>query len=251
MNIYFKYVFLASLIGMAAHGFGQGAAGAVQPASPERTEAFGFADSVFARPGFVFETLEPEITAEMQPILIRMNNAISANREWFIEYRKKYGGSGAALPYDEHFGVTPEEYRKVQHMEVQPPQMVVADSQKVAVIREQGVIQFKSEGSTHLPDYLFIDIRHQLLMYGGDTIPFWGRGNADRSNPYGQWRGYVWRLERTDVNASLASGKPTARVIEIDLGLPQVPGKAYIRIEYQDVKEGVTKGSMELIGYIR
>jgi len=243
MRIYFKYVLLAGLQWLAMRGLAQSASA--------KDDAFKFADSVFGRPAFLFETLGPDIPADMQPVLIRMNNAISANKEWFIEYRNKYGGSGQALPYDEHFGISREDYRRVQHMETQPPQLVVADSQKVAVSKDHGVIGFKSEGGTHLLDYLFIDIQHQRLMYGGDTIPYNGRASADPSNPYGKWRGYSWRLERTDVNASLAAGKPTARVIEVDLGLPQTPGKTYIRIEYQDIKAGVSTANMELIGYIR
>lgn len=221
------------------------------PADPTRDAAFGFADSVFNRTSFLFETLQPDIPADMQLILIRMNNAISANRDWFIEFRKKYGGSGAALPYDEHFGISREEYNKVQHMETQPPQLVVADSQKVAVQSDNGLIQFKTEGNPHFLDYLLLDIRHQWLMYGGDTLPFKGAVTTQPSNPYGQWHGYTWRLERTDFAATLEAGKPTARVIEVDLGLPQQPGKAYIRIEYQDMKAGVTTANLELIGYIR
>lgn len=234
-----------------------------------RDDAFRFADSVFARAGFVFETLQPEIPADLQPILIRMNNAIVAHKEWFIEYRNKYAAAGGTLPYDEHFGISREEYRKVQHLESQPPQMVVVDSQKVAVSKDGGMLQFRSEGSTRLLDYLFIDVPHQVVMYGGDTIPFKGRVDAGAASPYGKWRGYSWRLERTDVGATLTAGKVTARVIEVDLGLPQSsgkmslqqpsgkigrgepPGKAYIRIEYQDMKAGVTTASMELIGYIR
>ena len=223
----------------------------VRFADSARDSAFRFADSVFRRAAFVFQTLQPEIPADMQPVLIRMNNAIAANKDWFIEYRNKYAGTGQPLPYDEHFGITREEYRKVQHLEQQPPQLVVVDSQQVAVTRSQGTIQFKSAGSTHLLDYLVIDLHRQQMMYGGDTIPLRGTVATKPSNPYGQWRGYTWRLERTDVAATLEADKPTARVIQVDLGLAAQPGKGYLRIEYQDIKAGVTTANMQLIGYIR
>ena len=213
--------------------------------------AFHFADSVFAHPAFLFETLQPEIPVDMQPILIRMNNAIVANKEWFIEYRTKYAATGQPLPYNERFGITREEYRKVQHLESQPPQLVVVDSQKVAVTNDNGLIQFRSEGNTHLLDYLVIDIRQQRLMYGGDTILYKGAVATKPSNPYGQWQGYTWRLEQTDVTATLEANKPTARVVEVDLGRTAQPGKIYLRIEYQDMKAGVTTANLELIGYIR
>ena len=222
-----------------------------QRGDPIRDSAFSLAETIFSRPSFLFETLQADIPADMQLILIRMNNAISTNKEWFTKYRSKYGGGGQSLPYDEHFGISRNEYRKVQHMESQPPQLVVADSQKVAVQSDNGLIQFTSDGNPHFLDYLLLDIRHQWLMYGGDTLPFKGAVTTQPTNPYGQWQGYTWRLERTDLTATLAAGKPTARVIEVDLGLPQQPGKAYIRIEYQDMKAGVTTANLELIGYIR
>ncbi|HVS95121.1 MAG TPA: hypothetical protein VHE54_01510 [Puia sp.] len=217
---------------------------------PVRDSAFRFAEGVFSRPSFVFETLEPDIPADMQPILIRMNNAIMANKDWFIEYRNKYGG-GQSLPYDEHFGITREQYREVQHMESQPPQLVPVDSQKVAVHADNDVIQFKSDGNTHLLDYLVLDIRQQQLMYGGDTLPFKGAVTTPPSDPYGQWQGYTWRLERTDITGTLESGKPTARVVQVDLGRSAKPGNTYLRIEYQDMKAGVTTANLELIGFIR
>ena len=220
---------------------------------PTRDSAFQFADSVFARPAFLFETLQPGIPPDMQPILARMNNAIATDKEWFKEYRNKYTATGQPLPYDEHFGITSEEYQKLQHLESQPLQLVVVDSQKVTVSDDHGLIRFTSGGSNHLLDYLIIDIQHQQLMYGGDTIPFKGPADANTkpSNPIGEAKGYTWRLEKTDVAATLKAGKPTARVVEIDLGRTTQPGKTYIRIEYQDVDAGVTTANLELIGYIR
>jgi hypothetical protein len=225
--------------------------GRAQSSANTRDSAFRLADSVFARPNILFENLQPEIPAAMQPILIRMNNAIVANKEWFQDYRNKYAATGEPLPYNERFGITREEYRKVQNLELQPPQLVVVDSQIVTVQKDHSLIQFKSAGNTHLLDYLVIDIQHQLVMYAGDTIPFKGAVSTSPSNPYGQWHGYTWRLERTDVAATLESNKPTARVIEVDLGLPPQPGKTYLRIEYQDMKAGVTTANMELIGHLR
>ena len=168
-----------------------------------------------------------------------------------MDYRNKYAASGEPLPYNERFGITRDEYYKVQHLESQPPQLVVVDSQTVAVVTDHGLIQFKSEGSTRLLDYLLIDIQHQLLMYGGDTLPFKGAVTTTPTHPFGQWQGYAWRLEITDITATLESNKPTARVVEVDLGLPAQPGKTYIHIEYQEMKAGVTTANMQLIGYIR
>ena len=257
-----RYILSAAFLWLSFPGVSQTAGGSqsnntTQPTTrrvdPTCDSAFQFADSVFARPVFLFETLQPGIPPDMQPILARMNNAIATDKEWFKEYRNKYTATGQPLPYDEHFGITSEEYQKLQHLESQPLQLVVVDSQKVTVSDDHGLIRFTSGGSNHLLDYLIIDIQHQQLMYGGDTIPFKGPADANTkpSNPIGEAKGYTWRLEKTDVAATLKAGKPTARVVEIDLGRTPQPGKTYIRIEYQDVDAGVTTANLELIGYIR
>ena len=55
----------------------------------DRKAAFGFFDSVFARPSFLFARLEPGMPAGMDTILLRFNTAVAANRQWFNAYRDK------------------------------------------------------------------------------------------------------------------------------------------------------------------
>ena len=221
------------------------------PADSVRYAAFRFVDSVFARKGFLFQTLQPGIPTDMQAVLIRFNNAVVANKQWFLDYRNKYAATGQPLPYNERFGITADEYRRVQNLETAPPQLVAVDSQQVAILRESGFVRLKSDGDSHLLDYLLIDPAGRQILYGGDTIPFIGRTNTGSSSPYGQWQGFTWRLEKTDVASTLDAGKVTARVIEINLGLPVDREKIFLRIKYQDLKAGVTTANMELLGYIR
>lgn len=223
------------------------------PTDSVRHAAFRFVDSVFARKAFVFQTLQPDIPVDMQAILIRFNNAVVANQAWFLDYRNKYAGSGQPLPYNERFGISADEYRRVQNLSTAPSQLVAVDSQHVTVSQGSAYsfIQLKSDGDTHLLDYLMIDPAGQQLLYGADTIPFIGRTNTGPSSPYGQLQGFTWRLEKTDIASTLDAGKVTARVIEINLGLPVDREKTFLRIKYQELKAGVTTANMELLGYIR
>jgi hypothetical protein len=213
--------------------------------------AFHFTDSVFNRDSFLFQTVEPDIPADMASIILRFNNAIASNQQWFLDYKSK-NGDGKTLPYDEKFGITPEEYRRLQHLESFPPQLVPVDSQRVEVIRANGYIRFKCDsGNGKLLDYLEINLTGRQLIYGGDTIPFLGPAISGPTDPYGGWQGHAWRLERTDATASTDSAHLSARVVEVDLGLPIKRDHLFFRIKYQDVNFGVTGANMELLGFIR
>jgi hypothetical protein len=213
--------------------------------------AFRFTDSVFNRDTFLFQTVEPDIPADMASIILRFNNTIASNQQWFLDYKSKNGG-GKALPYDERFGITPEEYRRLQHLESFPPQLVPVDSQRVEVIRANGYIRFKCDsGNGKLLGYLEINLTGRQLIYGGDTIPFLGPAISGPADPYGGWRGYAWRLERTDATAATDSAHLSARVVEVDLGLPIKGDHLFFRIKYEDVNFGVTGANMELLGFIR
>ncbi len=247
-----KYFLLISCCTLAAFGSHRVPSITItHPPDSTLRAAFHFVDSVFARKTFLFQTLEPDIPADMQSAIIRYTRAIAANQQWYLDYRNKYSTSGQPLPYNEHFGITPEEYRRIQHLETMPSQLTAVDSQQVAVSRDHGFIQLKSDGQTHLLDYLTIDSSQELLIYGGDTIPFAGRSGSGPSSPYGQWQGFTWRLERTDIASTLDANKVTARIIELNLGLPSEGGKTFLRIKYQDVSAGATTANMELLGYIR
>jgi hypothetical protein len=246
-----------------------------------RKAAFGFFDSIFARPSCLFIKLEPGLPMGLDTILARFNNAISANRQWFNAYKDKYATSGQQLPYDPRFGITYKEYRRILALANAPIRLAPADSQTVTVLREAGLVHFRSTGENHLLDYLLIDPVHQQLMYGGDTIPFSGLSDPGLANRIGLtaagdtipsnsgmaptpgtqgnksatptpigWRGYSWRLAKTDIATGIDGLRVAARVVQVDLGLAQGHPDPLIRIHYEQLKADSTISNFDLIGYI-
>ncbi len=218
------------------------------PPDTTRDSAFTLLDSIFNRPEFLYETVGPDIPADIQPLLIRLNNAIAANQQWFMEFRNKY--SDQPLPYDPRFGITAAEYSRVRHLQAVPPRLVPIDSQTVSILKDGGFIHFKCNGDEHLLDYLYIDPSHQLLEYGGDTIPFAGAASSGRNSPYGQWQGFVWHLEHVDTQTVLDSVQVTARIVEVNIGIPPDAKKTFIRITYRNIQSGIATANMELTGFI-
>jgi len=223
--------------------------------------AIHFADSIFRQPNLSYQLVQPDIPADIQAILVRFNNTLVANKEWFQQYRTAYAGQ--PLPYNERFGITPDEYKKLQNIEQAPAQLVPVDTQKITVIREAGYLRFTTDGDIHLLDYLQIDLKKNFVVFGGDTIPLVGHTAAPASSPYGEWEGYTWRLQKADAASTLATSRVTARIVEINMGLaasapqgqpqqplPQTNHKAFLRLKYQDMRDGVTKANLELVGYL-
>jgi hypothetical protein len=243
----------------------------------DRKAAFGFFDSVFARPSFLFARLEAGLPAGMDTILLRFNTAVAANRQWFNAYKDKYAVSGQQLPYDPHFGITYREYRRILDLVHAPIRLAPADSQLVTVLREDGLVHFRTAGENHLLDYLLVDPKHQQLVYGGDTIPFAGlsdpglasriglTANDDTTHPTTgasqtvgtpptpatiSWQGYSWRLEKTDIATGIDGLRVAARVVQVDLGMSQGQSNPVIRIHYEQLKADSTVSDFDLVGYI-
>jgi len=219
------------------------------PGNSDSLQALHFIDSIFNRPAFTFDIAEPDIPKDMQSIIIRFNNAVAADKQWFLDYRDK-NAVGGSLPYNERFGITREEYQRVQRLELFPPRLITLSQQTAAVDRHDGNIHFKGEGEIRILDYWEIDLRQQKLIFAGDTLPFAGTMIGNQLSPFGLTQGYVWRLEKADLKNTLQAGKVTARVVEIDLGLPKDTTKIFLRIKYQDMQEGVTRAEMDLTGFI-
>jgi hypothetical protein len=209
--------------------------------------AIKFADSIFHTPSILYEEVETGIPPDIKPILVRFNNALVANRNWFEQYKTTYAGQ--PLPYNQRFGISFEEFRRLQSF---TPQPVPVDTQKVNIIREAGYIRFHGVDSNfQLLDYMQIDCKKQLVVYGADTIPLVGRTATTANSPYGEWQGFTWRLEKADAANTLATGQVTARVIEINMGLTVQPARVFLRVKYQQMKEGTTTANLEMAGFVQ
>lgn len=214
-------------------------------------QAFQFTDSVFNRAEFTYEIVEPDLPADMQSILTRFNNAVAANKEWFLEYRNKNATADQPLPYNARFGITATEYNRLLHLEKAAPHFITIAQQKITVQRQNDHIYFKGNDESRILDYLMIDPQHQAITFVGDTLLFAGAMNVNQRTPFGLSQGYVWRLEKADIPSTLQAGKVTARVVEINLGLTNdASPKIFLLIKYQDMQEGVTRADLDLIGFV-
>jgi hypothetical protein len=218
--------------------------------------AFRFVDSVLGRSAFTYDVTGPDIPADVKVILVRFDSAVAADKKWFDEYRKKYvsggqaGSAGQLLPYNERFGISREEYGRLQQLEKQPPRLVTLAQKSVTVVREKNVLHFRGEGEARIFAYLEVDLQQQRIIFAEDTLPFVGPMSAGQLASLQLVQGYSWRFRKVDVNSSLQSYKITARVVEVDMGVPAEGGRTFLRINYQDMKEGVSQADLDLTGFV-
>jgi hypothetical protein len=219
------------------------------PQSGRVDAAFRQIDSVFKGGSFNFHIMDFDFPSDVVRILLKFNNAIAANKDWFEGYSRN-APSGQPLPYDDKFGITREEYGKIRNMDQLHPDLKVVDSQNITLFHQDGKISFRGEGQGRVLDYLEFYPAARTVVFAGDTIPLMAAINITFASAYGLSTGYTWRLQKTDVNKSLQANQLTARVIEIDLGIRQPGNKLLLRIQYQDMENGVSRANLDLAGYI-
>ncbi|MDO6429251.1 hypothetical protein Q4E93_01545 [Flavitalea sp. BT771] len=218
-------------------------------AQSPQSEAFTLIDSLLQAGDARFEITEFDFPPDVLRILLRFNNAVAANKDWFTEY-SSHAVAGQPLPYDEKFGITRGEYDRIKNMDKLHPALKIVDTQKITILHRDGKISFKGEGEGRVLNYLEFDVGHQALTFAGDTIPFSRNMNTTFVIAYGLSNSYTWRLEKTDVNKTLQANQLTARVVEVDLGIRQPDNKLLLRILYQDMENGVSHANLDLAGYI-
>ena len=212
--------------------------------------AFRFVDSVFGRAAFTFDIAGPDIPTDVKDILARFNNAVAANKQWFEEYKSKFGQGGQPLPYNERFGISTEEYRRLQQLERQPPRLVTLAQKSVSVVRDGNTLHFHGEGEARIFAYLEIGLQQQRIIFAGDTLPYAGALNTEELAALHLTQGHKWRFQKVDVNSTLQNYKVTARVVELNMGLPAEGGRTLLHIRYQDMKEGVSQTDLDLTGFV-
>ena len=274
-----KLYLLVVLAGIAGVSVGQSPSNPGQsPSNPTQVpadtsvvrlvRAFKFVDSALSHLTLTYDVTEPDIPKEVKDIVTRFDSAVTSNKKWFDEYRKNYASGSQSpspaqsqspgqpasgnqpLPYNERFGITREEYTRLQQLEKQPPHLITLAQTTVTTTRDKNVLHFKGDGEARILAYLEVDLQQQRIIFAGDTLPFMGPMTTSQLASFQLTQGYSWRFRKVDVNNSLQSYKITARVSEVDMGTPTEGGRTYLRISYQDVKEGVSQANLDLTGFV-
>lgn len=241
----YRILLLVTMISQVAYG---------QTVQKDQTKPFVFVDSILNKDEMTAEILDFAFSPEIQDILLRFQKAMADNKEWIEEYFSKNYKAGEGLPYHEKFGITIEEYQKVKDMNQATPSVVVKGSVRIKVKHTASNISFTTtDEELKFIELLEIDLKKQIVVFNNDTIPYRNEINAPASTPFGEWHGYSWKNESSNLGEKddLKIDKLISKIVEINFGKVKSTGKILLRIKYKDVDKGQVNANIDMACYLK
>jgi hypothetical protein len=217
-----------------------------------RSNAFAFIDSIIVKDNFTVEFLDFVFPQDVQDILLRVQKTMAEKKEWSEEYFSKNYKAGEGLPYHENFGVTKEEYQKIKDLDKIPLSIVVKSTSTINRKRTTDNLSFSADDeSGQFFELLEIDFKNELLIFNNDTIPYHNEINAPSTTPFGEWHGYSWKKEISNLgdNDDLKIDKLVSKIIEVNIGRVKQNNKVLFRLKYKDVNMGQVNANVDIACY--
>ena len=240
----FRILILLSIISNIASG---------QSDLNTKDKAFEFIDTMIAKDKLTVEFLDFVFPQDVQDILLRVQKAMAEKKEWSEEYFSKNYKAGEGLPYHENFGVTKEEYQKIKDLDKTPLTIVVKSTSTINKYRTTDILTFSAdEENAQLFDLLEIDFKKKLMIFNNDTIPYYNEINAPITTPFGEWHGYSWKKETSNLgdNDDFKVDKLVSKIIEINIGRVKQNNKTLFFIKYKDVNKGQINANVDIACYL-
>jgi len=184
--------------------------------------------------------------------MIRLNNAMAENKEWFADYMNKNYKPGEGTPYTEKMGITKEEYNKIKNSDKSSYKLHKVRTELLRVTKSDLSITFKGNDSFRILNYLMFRREAKTVTFVTDTVLFAGEINTPTATPFGTWHGYRWNYEKSNQksDADIDIHKLSATIIEVDIGRTIPGNKFFLRLEYKQTEQGETNANMDLMGFI-
>lgn len=217
------------------------------------SKPFSFVDSLFTKENYTVEILDFVFPNDIQEILLRLQKSMAEKKEWSETYFSKNYKAGEGLPYHENFGVTKEEYQKIKDLDKSPPNVIIKSTASIKIIRTSGLLSFEAiEEDVKFIEALSIDFKNELLTFINDTIPFSNQINTTGSTPLGEWHGYSWKKEISNLKDEddLKMDSLISKIVEIHFGRVSANNKIFLRLKYKEVNKGEIKANFDMACYL-
>lgn len=218
-----------------------------------KDKAFDFIDTLIVKDKLAVDFLDFVFPQDVQDILLRVQKAMIENKEWSEEYFSKYYKAGEGLPYHEKFGVTKEEYQKIKDIDKIRTTIIVKSTSVISKNRNNDILSFSTdEEKFQLFEFLEIDLKNQLMIFNNDTIPYLNEINASSTSLFGEWQGYSWKKEISNLgdNDDLNVDKLVSKIIEIKIGRIKKNNKTLFLLKYKDVDKGQINANIDIACYL-
>ena len=219
----------------------------------ETDKAFKFIDTLIVKDKITVEFLDFVFPQDVQEILLRVQKAMSEKKEWSEEYISKNYKAGEGLPYHANFDVTKNEYQKIMDLDKTPLRVVVKSISTINKSRTTDILLFSAdETKSQMFESLEIDLKNELMIFNNDTIPYFNEINAPSTTPFGEWYGYSWKKEISNLgeNDHLKVDKLVSKLVEITIGRVKKNNKVLFILKYKDVDKGQVNANLDIACYL-
>lgn len=225
-----------------------------QPVKQVRTKPYLYVDSLFNKENYTTEFLDFEFDKDYQEIALRMQNAMAANKEWTEQYFSKYYKPGEGLPYHENMGITKQEYQKIKDIQKSPPKIIVKSTGSLKIKRNNGFLSFQTnEEDTKFLEAFKIDLKNEIILMADDTISIVKEINSTGQTAFGEWHGYSWRKEISNLGEKddLKYETLITKIVEINFCRMKATNKIFFRLKYKDINKLDLKANIDMMCYLK
>jgi hypothetical protein len=212
-------------------------------------KGFQFIDSLFTGGTHEFRIVDYVYSDSIQNLAIKMDSSVSRNKDWFLEYTKKYYKSGEGMPYDPHMGISRSQYELFLHLDTAQSTLKVLQSGQVEIDKSVGIITFRMRNENHILDYLVINIHTSQILFENDSIPFSEEMVVNNIQRMGPWQGYAWNKEEVDNPDPAKLTDITSKLINLIFATTR-SGQLFIRLKFQAVLMGKPIANEDLLFFI-
>lgn len=197
---------------------------------------------------YEFQVLGKNVPQDLKDIITKYRKAVTKGKVWFDKYKEDNKGV-SPLPYDKKFGITEQEYDRLNNEYPNLPASVVSEKD-IIVTKNNGYIRFKGDGDFKFLDLIYIDKNAgRLLIDSMSTTKFEGQVYED-SSALGSYSGYKWKYERGDLKAVKALQSSNYYSVEVIMAKTVPDNKTLVIVKVLLIERMVTRFRNEISGYL-
>lgn len=202
---------------------------------------------------FPSDTVEVEIMDQVvmsprrQELMAKYTAAIEKDPVWFLENQNPNDETGKTTEYDPRIGLTKTELEELQGMfdNMEDMKAVSSGTERVVVLRSDGVLRFRSQGRLEFLNSVTIDGRNNTASIAGyqltalDTVCVNSADHVFKSS----WRGYSWEFcnPRNVVAPTTVDelSKFSMTLYKVTVGLLEKSGRTILQVKGSEIHEGL------------
>lgn len=173
-----------------------------------------------------------------EELVLKFQQGIAANQDWFITYQKENYVPGQGLPYHENFGISKDEYETMKKYNGAVKLSKIAESEFLAEKTNDAII-LSAHPDISAFNNIKIKLDSNLIYINNLRVPYIGISDIkDTNNVIGKWKGHRWKIEEFENPNYTSMAEISGRIYEFTIGQSEKDKKTFMYIKKQIVQNG-------------